>query len=155
MKERNLYKFQAPSNHVLSPHKPIIQAEDLSVLKAYFDICISNSKNEASHETYLEYQSHMKDQNDYRYLKAMPGIFELVIDILETNQANLFRKLSFLPVDGNPFLEFIQFAMLDFILNCKRPEPYKDNDERSYYCEVIIPIFKAFGNCTSSLTYAW
>ncbi|KAG2203503.1 hypothetical protein INT47_008230 [Mucor saturninus] len=61
----------------------------------------------------------MKDQNDYRYLKAMPGIFELVIDILETNQANLFRKLSFLPVDGNPFLEFIQFAMFDFILNCK------------------------------------
>ncbi|KAI7890339.1 uncharacterized protein EV154DRAFT_590492 [Mucor mucedo] len=68
---------------------------------------------------------------------------------------NSAEDLSFLPVDGNPFLEFIQFAMLDFILNCKRPGPYKDNDERSFYCEVMIPIFKAFGNCTSSLTYAW
>lgn len=69
VKEKNFYQLQAPSNHIVSPHKPILQADDLSVLETYFDICINSSTKKASGTTRLEYQNYMKDQNHYRSLE--------------------------------------------------------------------------------------
>lgn len=96
----------------------------------------------------------MTDQKQYYSLKRMPGVYQTIINLLESNEHELFDKVAALPKD-NTFIEFVKFAMIDFILNCKRPGPYNNNDERSVYCEVFIPLFKSFGNCTGSLTYSW
>ena len=96
----------------------------------------------------------MSDQKQYSSLKRMPGVYESIIELLESNEQELFNKVVALPND-NPFIEFVKFSMIDFILNCKRPGLYNNNDERSIYCEVFIPISKSFGNCTRSLTYTW
>ncbi|KAI9486311.1 MAG: hypothetical protein EXX96DRAFT_39065 [Benjaminiella poitrasii] len=153
VKENNLYKFQAPSNNIISPHKPIIQFTDLSVLKTYFDICISTSVNEASDETRLEHESLMAQQKEYFHLKAIPGgVYDTLLQLLQSNHTEMFDKIVNLP-KNKPFFEFIKYAMLDFLLNLKRPENYNNNDERSIYCEVFISLFKAFGNCTQSLGY--
>ncbi|KAI8878299.1 hypothetical protein K501DRAFT_297732 [Backusella circina FSU 941] len=45
--------------------------------------------------------------------------------------------------------------MVDFLLNCLKPQSYNHNDERSAYCEIFIPMFKAFGNATKKLNYVW
>ncbi|KAI8070639.1 uncharacterized protein B0P05DRAFT_187040 [Gilbertella persicaria] len=65
----------------------------------------------------------------------------------------MFKLLGTLP--NHPFLNFIKFTMIDFLLNCMRTTRYNDNDERTAYCEIFIPIFKAFGNTTQKLEYTW
>lgn len=40
VKEQNIYRFQMPCDNMFSPHKPIIQKEDLATIKSYFDMCI-------------------------------------------------------------------------------------------------------------------
>lgn len=84
----------------------------------------------------------------------MPCVYELIIELLESNEQELFGKVACLP-NKNPLIEFVKFSIIDFILNCKRPGPYNNNDERSLYCEANIPILKAFGNCARSLNFAW
>lgn len=96
----------------------------------------------------------MSDQKQYSSLKRMPGVYESIIELLESNEQELFNKVVAL-LNDNPFIEFVKFSMIDFILNCKRPGLYNNNDERSIYCEVFIPISKSFGYCTRSLTYTW
>ncbi|KAI8081255.1 hypothetical protein BDF21DRAFT_471513 [Thamnidium elegans] len=44
---------------------------------------------------------------------------------------------------------------LIFFLNARRPGNYQSGDEQSFFCEVIIPLFKAFGNCTSKISFKW
>lgn len=95
----------------------------------------------------------MTDQKQYSSLKRMPGVYESIIELLEYNEQELFNKVVALPND-NPLIGFVKFSMIDFILNCKSPGSYNNNDEQSVYCEVFIPIFKSFGNCTRSPTYA-
>ncbi|KAG2229892.1 hypothetical protein INT48_001327 [Thamnidium elegans] len=50
---------------------------------------------------------------------------------------------------------FIKFNAVDFFLNARRPGNYQSGDEQSFFCEVIIPLFKAFGNCTSKISFKW
>ncbi|CAO3608356.1 unnamed protein product [Mucor hiemalis] len=145
VKERNLYKYQAPSNHIVSPHKPVLQTKDLSVLKVYFDICIGNYINEVPESTYLEFQNYMSDQKQYKQ----------IIELMEFFEEKLFDKAVVLPTNTNSFIDFVKSTMIDFILDCTRPGLFYNYDEQSIYCEVFFPIFKAFGNCSRSLTYAW
>ncbi|CAO3653436.1 unnamed protein product [Mucor hiemalis] len=61
-----------------------------------------------------------------------------------------------LPADSNASTKFAQYALLDFTLNLLKPRSFNGkSDERSIFCEVYIPIFKAFGNCLSVLNYTW
>ncbi|KAI8640268.1 hypothetical protein BD408DRAFT_348385 [Parasitella parasitica] len=61
-----------------------------------------------------------------------------------------------LPAESSAFNEFVQYALLDFTLNLLKPGSFNGkSDERSIFCEVYIPIFKAFGNCLSVLNYTW
>ncbi|KAI7875060.1 uncharacterized protein EV154DRAFT_430191, partial [Mucor mucedo] len=54
------------------------------------------------------------------------------------------------------FAEFAQYALLGFTLNLLKPRSFNGkSDERSIFCEVYIPILKAFGNCLSVLNYTW
>ncbi|KAI9031879.1 hypothetical protein CLU79DRAFT_694050 [Phycomyces nitens] len=65
----------------------------------------------------------------------------------------MFKNLGTVP--DLPFLNFIKFTMVDFLLNSMQAKTYSQNDERTAYCEIFIPIFKAFGNTTKKLKYVW
>ncbi|GAA5796818.1 hypothetical protein HPULCUR_002196 [Helicostylum pulchrum] len=36
-----------------------------------------------------------------------------------------------------------------------RPGAYQSGDERTFFCEVIVPLFKSFGNCTGQIKFKW
>lgn len=154
MKEKNLYNFQTPSKHVISPHKPILQAEELSVLEPFFDICLSSCQSKASPNAIIEYKGMLKSQMDLDSLRKQGAVVvDWVIRILGWSEASMFKNLSDVP--DVPFLNFVKFTMVDFLLNCMKLHPYNHNDERSAFCEIFIPIFKAFGNLTKKLDFVW
>lgn len=98
----------------------------------------------------------MVQQDEYYSLKSVTGdMFDTLMDVLDSENLNtLFSKAAVLPND-NAFIDFVKFAVIDFVLNLKRPDRYKAKNERSIYCEIFIPIFKALGNCTGFLSYQW
>lgn len=158
VKEKNIYKYQAPAQNIISPHKPIIQASDLGVLKNYFDICIGTNQDKATEETKQEFMVCMNEQNLHKSLKEVPDeIYDKLLVILQTQDRLKMKKAIIdLPAESSAFTEFAQYALLDFTLNLLKPRSFNGkSDERSIFCEVYIPIFKAFGNCLSVLNYTW
>ncbi|KAI8639055.1 hypothetical protein BD408DRAFT_435511 [Parasitella parasitica] len=129
-------------------------SEDLSVVRYYFDICVSTCESEASDETKAEYEAMMQEQNNLQSLKNLGSdIMDWVAKILNWSEKDMFKNLGTVP--DLPFLNFVKFTIVDFLLNCMRTHVYNQNDERTAYCELFIPIFKAFGNTTKKLNYVW
>lgn len=94
----------------------------------------------------------MKRQASLQSLKDLDsGVFSYIIKLMDCPEEDMYRYLGTLL--NHPFLNFIKFAMIDFLLNCMRTTRYNDNDERTAYCEVFIPTFKAFGNTTKTLEF--
>jgi hypothetical protein len=155
VKEKNVYKLRPPAKCVVSPHKLIIQAEDLSVLvKYYFDICISTCESEASDETKADYEDMMKEQNNLQSLKNLGyDVIDWVARIVNWSEKDMFKNLGTVP--DLPFINFVKFTIVDFLLNYMRTHIYNQNDERTAYCELFVPIFKAFGNTTKRMNYVW
>lgn len=126
----------------------------MATIKGYFDICIGSSSSEASPETKYEYEVLMKRQATLQNLKDLDSdIISWVRKVVDCPEQDMFKLLGTLP--NHPFLNFIKFTMIDFLLNCMRTTRYNGNDERTAYCEIFIPIFKAFGNTTQKLEYTW
>ncbi|CEG81065.1 hypothetical protein RMATCC62417_15308 [Rhizopus microsporus] len=83
MKERNVYRYQPPSKHIISPHKSIIQAENLSAVKYYFDICINTCGSEASDETKAKHEAMVQEQSSLKSLKYLgPDMMNWVAKIV-------------------------------------------------------------------------
>lgn len=100
----------------------------------------------------------MNEQNLHKSLKEMPDeIYDKLLVILQIQDRLKMKKaIVDLPAESSAFTEFIQYALLDFTLNLLKPGSFNGkSDERSIFCEVYIPIFKAFGNCLSVLNYSW
>ena len=153
-----MYKYQAPAQNIISPHRPIIQATNLCVLKKYFGICIGTNQDNASEETKEEYMAYMNEQNIYKFLKEVSGdIYSKLLLILQIqDRIKMKEAILGLPSEANAFTEFVQYTLLDFSLNLLKPGSfYGKSDERTIFCEVFIPIFKSFGNCLGILNYTW
>lgn len=76
-----------------------------------------------------------------------------VARIVNWSEKHMFKNLG--TVLDLLFLEFVKFTIIDFLLNCMRTHVYNQNDKRTGYCGLFIPIFKAFGNTTKKLNYVW
>lgn len=130
----------------------------MGVLKDYFDICISTSQDKVSDDTKEEFVSCMSEQKQHKSLKEIPGqIYDKLLMILQIQDRLKMKKaIVDLPAESNAFAEFIQYALLDFTLNLLKPGSFTGkSDERSIFCEVYIPLIKAFGNCLGMLNYTW
>ncbi|KAI9361899.1 hypothetical protein BD770DRAFT_441230 [Pilaira anomala] len=86
LEENSFMEIPSTLKSCSSPYKPVLQANDLSVLKIYFDICISNSTKEVSKARYLEHENYMTDQKQYDSLKRIPGVCQSIIELLESNE---------------------------------------------------------------------
>jgi hypothetical protein len=84
----------------------------------------------------------------------VPGeVYQKLLDILLIdNRIKMKKVIMDLPSQSSSFIEFAQYALLDFTLNLLKPGNFSTkSDERSIFCEVYIPLFKAFGNCLGVL----
>lgn len=100
----------------------------------------------------------MNEQTLYKTLKEAPGEFygKLLVILQIQNRLKMKKAIMDLPAEFSSFTEFVQYALLDFTLNLLKPGSFNGkSNERSIFCEVYIPIFKAFGNCLSILNYTW
>lgn len=118
-------------------------------------------QDQATEETKREFILCMKEQISHKSLKEVPDkIHEKLLAILQfQDRLKMKKAIMDLPADSSAFTEFVQYALLDFTLNLLKPCSFNNfngkSDERSIFCEVYIPIFKAFGNCLGVLNYQW
>ncbi|KAI8991927.1 hypothetical protein BDF20DRAFT_847296 [Mycotypha africana] len=85
---------QPPANYSISPHKPVIQAENLPVDRCYFDICVSTRESEASDETKAEYEAMIQEQNNLQSLKNLGSdVMAWVARIVNWSEKDMFKNL--------------------------------------------------------------
>jgi hypothetical protein len=158
--DKKTFTMQPPNTNIISPHRPIIQHEHQELLKPFFDICLSSNASNCTKETKQLFDKLKEDQRNNFSISEISNALELVKVIFsfenDLNFArNVFTTISFQNTNSNDFLEFIKYSMVDFKLNTQRPNNYQPGEERTYFCEVVIPLFKAFGNTTRAITYNW
>ncbi|KAI8968523.1 hypothetical protein BDF20DRAFT_981742 [Mycotypha africana] len=71
----------------------VIQAEDLSIVKYYFDTCVSTCESEASDETKAEYEAMMQDQNNLQSLKNLGSdVMDWVVRIVNWSEKDMLKN---------------------------------------------------------------
>ncbi|KAI9033561.1 hypothetical protein CLU79DRAFT_783512 [Phycomyces nitens] len=132
VKEKNIYKYQVPAQNIISPHKPIIQASDLGILKKHFGICIGTEEDNATNETKQEFMVCMNEQKLHKSLRKVPGeIYDKLLVILQIQDRLKMKKAILdLPGESSTFIEFVQYALLDFTLNLLKPGSFNKKQRR-------------------------
>jgi hypothetical protein len=142
-------------NTLVSPNTPLINTDNYSKLEQLADVCLSFNQTHASQETYDEYTHINTIFDNNGSLKTIPGSINLFNSMVQSDGDDYCDYLAFIKYESNKFNRFMKFAMLDFAINCERITPIPVNDERTIFSEVIIPLFKYFGNITKLISFRW
>jgi hypothetical protein len=148
--------MQTPNINLVSPNRPIIQSEDLDIMKSMFDICLSSNTNtHCSTETKALFDKYRNEERQNICISKIGDALDIIKTIFTfENNSDFSRKVFNLP-NQNEFVQFIQYSIVDFKLNTQRPISYQPGEERTFFCEVIIPLFKSFGNTVGKICYSW
>jgi hypothetical protein len=158
--EKKTFRMQPPNTNVVSPHRPIIQSEHRELLKAFFDICLSSDTTINCTDETKELHDRLKEEQHNNFsITKISGAMDLIKTIFSLEDDVDFSRNVFNTkvedVNSNDFLDFIKYSIVDFKLNTQRPGFHQPGEERTFFCEIVIPLFKAFGNTTRAITYNW
>lgn len=153
--DKKKFNFQAPYTRCISPHRPLIEQKHIMELKPLFDVCFSSNSESCSEKLKELFDRYQEDQRNNRSLLLINNSFELISDIFSIKNDINFPKEVFNCSFTSCFNMFIKYSAVDFHLNTCRPGAYQSGDERTFFCEVIVPLFKSFGNCTGQIKFKW
>lgn len=107
--------------------------------------------NSATQKLYDDYRD---DQDRNVFIKGHEGALSFLSDALNENNFMITRKLWALPGEGK-FIDMMRHILTDYYQCCRRSTPINTNQERTFFCEAIVPIFKNFGIMIGSLSGSW
>lgn len=59
------------------------------------------------------------------------------------------------PMDDKKIIDMAKYILTDFHANCTKPMPLVATNERTSFCEYILPMFKYFSASTGLLSFIW
>ncbi|CEG69279.1 hypothetical protein RMATCC62417_05379 [Rhizopus microsporus] len=124
-------------------------------LSKWFDICLSTNVTYASPEL-LEHFRKIKVQHRKNvYLDSIEGAHDFFDQCISIEKKRFVDKVSLLHCHSSDFNRFIKYSMIDFGINMLRISPMPTNDERTMFVEVVVQLWKYFGNLTGLLSFKW
>ncbi|KAL9559572.1 hypothetical protein MBANPS3_000357 [Mucor bainieri] len=149
------FDYFTPSKNLASQKTPALPLSDHCALSNLFEIRLSSgSPGCCSHETEALYEKYRNEQQLNSKIKACPGAMELLNTALEPANFLDTRKLWSWPEQGN-FLDMMRYILGDYYQTCRRASPINVNNERTFFCECIVPIFKHFSVMVGSISGEW
>ncbi|CAO3637994.1 unnamed protein product [Cunninghamella blakesleeana] len=176
-KSKKLYHFNPP-NPVpsKSTNKPRFDDGDINQLKPYYYIKISDAIDiNQQNIPDKEYEGNMKDQSVNKCLNKLPNAFEFLKQAINQPINNLLNYIwnnnnnnnnnnnsnnnnnndSSYQKDELQIILLIKYILTDFHANCLKPPPTATLNERTPFCESIVPIFKYFSSVTGIISFIW
>ncbi|KAI7881241.1 uncharacterized protein EV154DRAFT_428704, partial [Mucor mucedo] len=162
-KNKKLFQFSRPISHqFLVINKPRITDKDASLIKSTFEIFIASSPSTPTSIIITEeYNSNMKDQDANECLKKLPKVQEFLMQAIDGNYANFLDRVMCYKADNYhsknevQAINLLKYILIDYHANCEKPAYYTGTNERTPYCEHIIPVFKYFSAVYKNLSFMW
>ncbi|KAG0930809.1 hypothetical protein G6F57_011483 [Rhizopus arrhizus] len=108
-----------------------------------------------------EYKYNMNDQDVNQCLKKLTKAQEFLVQAISGDRANFLDRVVSYRVDDNhskdeaQAITLLKYILIDYHANCEKPTYYTRTNERTPYCEHVIPIFKYFSAVYKSMTFMW
>ncbi|KAI8887114.1 hypothetical protein K501DRAFT_176185, partial [Backusella circina FSU 941] len=162
-KPRKSFSFTSPlDGHLLTINKPRVTKNDASQLKDAFEVIISNTPSTPTSNIIIdEYNENIKDQHANKCLESLPKVKSLLNQVTNGEYSNILEAVDTYKCDQNHSegeikgVRLIKYIMNDYHANCEKPGFYTNLNERTPYCEYVIPVFKYFSAVFKSLSFMW
>ncbi|KAG1376452.1 hypothetical protein G6F61_007589 [Rhizopus arrhizus] len=155
VKNGKRFGYHTPSENLILPKKPALNQSDHGSLRDLFEIRLSSdSIVYCDSDTQKLYEDYRDDEDRNVFIKGREGAISFLNEALNENNFMDTRKLWAMPGEGK-FIDMMRHVLTDYYQGCRRATSINTNQERTFFCEVIIPIFKNFGIMIGSLSGSW
>ncbi|CAO3700086.1 unnamed protein product [Rhizopus stolonifer] len=103
----------------------------------------------------------MEDQHKNKCLEKIPKA-QKFLEYLINGEYNEFLDTIFTQKEDDSYsgierqyMQLLKYIMVDYHTNCEKPNYYTESNERTPYCEHVIPIFKYFSAVFKNISFVW
>ncbi|CAO3702389.1 unnamed protein product [Rhizopus stolonifer] len=103
----------------------------------------------------------MEDQHENKCLNSLPKVYNLINKVINGEYNNMLDTVDNYKFDpthsesDKKAIKLLKYIINDYHANCEKPVYYADANERTPYCEYIVPIFKYFSAVYKNLSFMW
>lgn len=160
---KKTFSFLNPlSGSIIAINKPRITATNAAQIESAFEICISSTPSTPSSEIIEhEYKKNIDDQHSNKCLEKIPLVKKFLEEVIDTDYDKFFDAICNKKVDEDysrierQYMQLLRYILVDYHANCEKPNYYTESNERTPYCEHVIPIFKYFSAVFKNISFMW
>ncbi|KAI8067340.1 hypothetical protein BDF21DRAFT_112973 [Thamnidium elegans] len=162
-KTKKAFTFYKPlTGHLITINKPRVTKEDASQVAPAFEVIISDTPSTPTSSIIRnKYNENMEDQRKNKCLNSLPKVYDLINKVINGKYDNMLDTVDSYKFDpthsenDKKAIKLFKYIINDYHANCEKPVYYTDANERTPYCEYIIPIFKYFSAVYKNLSFMW
>ncbi|KAI9252122.1 hypothetical protein BY458DRAFT_443912, partial [Sporodiniella umbellata] len=162
-KTRKTFAFSRPlAGQLLTINKPRVTKEDASQVAPAFEVILSDTPSTpVSSVIKNEYIKNMEDQHKNKCLRSFPKVYDLINKVINGKYSDMldtvdnYKFNSTHSESDKKAIKLLKYIINDYHANCEKPSYYTNANERTPYCEYIIPVFKYFSAVYKNLSFMW
>lgn len=140
-----------PSKNLISPKKPVLNESDHGCLRDLFEMRLATDARINCHPTTQAiFEAYRDEQYGDYYIKSHEG----AISFLNSENFLDTRKIWLLPGEGR-FIDMMRHVLTDYYQSCRKSTPINPSHEKTFFCEIVVPIFKNFGVMVEGSSGSW
>ncbi|CAO3595813.1 unnamed protein product [Absidia cylindrospora] len=163
-KLKKTYSIHPPNpTPSISTNKPRIDNIDIQQLKPVYSINISDSKETHAFSVPAkdEHKQNMDDQANNKCLQQSPHTRKFIEKAVEKPLNELldfiwaYTHNDTASNDDQQILNLMKYILTNYHANCLKPVPLTPINERTPFCEHVLPVFKYFSATTGLVSFIW
>ncbi|RCH97050.1 hypothetical protein CU098_003575 [Rhizopus stolonifer] len=119
------------------------------------DIKYRSTKQKSTRDIESIFNKARKDEKANVSLRRVPGAIQFLNNTILNDDRIFKNKYLWEEDESIPFINAMKYILSDYYQNCLVQIPTDYKDERTFFCEVIIPILKAFAIHNKNITFRW
>lgn len=108
-----------------------------------------------------EYEKNMNDQEINKCLQQVPHTLSYLQEVLDGSLDHMLDYISDhkfgddYTIHERQSVNLLKYILTDYHANCKKPTYSTSPNERTPFCENVLPIFKYFSAVYGLLSFMW
>ncbi|KAI8640747.1 hypothetical protein BD408DRAFT_444847 [Parasitella parasitica] len=155
IKSSKSFTIHHPQSTTSTPNTPKLQKEDYEILGRIADIKYRSTKQKSTIDIESIFNKARKEEKANSSLKRIPGAIQFLNNTILNDDRVFKNKYLWEEDESIPFINAMKYILSDYYQNCLVQIPTNFDDERTFFCEVIIPILKTFAIHNKNMTFRW
>ncbi|KAI8883510.1 hypothetical protein K501DRAFT_249487 [Backusella circina FSU 941] len=155
VKTSKSFNIHHPQLSTSTPNTPRLQKEDYEILDPIANIKYRSTMQKSTDDIETVFKQSHTDERSNLSLKSIPGAVELLKNTVFHNDHAFKNKYLWEDENSSPFLNAMKYIIADYYQNCLVQIPHDFGDERTFFCEIVIPILKTFAIHNKNMSFKW